>query len=371
MSEQKMEIVKKNSEVKATKDELVYLSYNHEMLLPCSIVSSDESITFKFETQNIFPFSTILNYDEDKYRLLANCADLYILNNELEFSMNPENLMYDINMRPKVLIRDKKDEYSADGDFIKKYKALSAAVLNPKYKYEDYYNGGADLFKKNHDTYKIYECDDVNRIKDYLIEKYKTLCSDKKEKKVLIEKKNLKFMKFAFPILILIILITSSFTALAYIKTIPMKETLLSADDNYLDGNYIEVQEVLSDIAVDDMPESQKYVLARSYIASEGITQEQKTNILNGITTNTDISVLDYWIYIGRLDFDSAIDNAQKIGDDELLLYAYIKQLSGVKEDNTITGEEKASKINELEEKINSISDSLTQTGTEPATSAQ
>ena len=37
---------------------------------------------------------------------------------------------------------------------------------------------------------------------------------------------------------------------------------------------------------------------------------------------------------------------------NELLIYAYIKQLSNVKDDTKISGEEKAEKVKELEEKI-------------------
>jgi len=149
------------------------------------------------------------------------------------------------------------------------------------------------------------------------------------------------------------------FVLTAYIKTIPLKDTLLTANENYLTGNYVEVQKGLFSIPMEDLSKSEKYILSRSYVASEGMTQKQKANVLNTITTNADIAVLDYWISVGRLDFDNAVDRAQKIGDDQLLIYAYIKHRAVVKEDNTISGEEKTTLLSSLEEKINRITESL------------
>jgi Predicted membrane protein len=358
MENQNIIITKRKSEIRASREELVYLSYNNEMLIPCNILMSDDDIAFNFDAENLVPGTGILGFQEEKYRFLANCAKFELLSREFDFSMNLENLMYDINLCPKVMIRDKV-ENNPGNSFIKKYKALAGAVLAPKYTYEDYYKGGEDLYKKNSDIAKMSEFNSAWEISRYFIEKYEQIRSEKRAKTVAVGKTSLKIIRIAIPVLAAGILVMAFFVLTAYIKTIPLKDTLLTANENYLTGNYVEVQKGLFSIPMEDLSKSEKYILSRSYVASEGMTQKQKANVLNTITTNADIAVLDYWISVGRLDFDNAVDRAQKIGDDQLLIYAYIKHRAVVKEDNTISGEEKTTLLSSLEEKINRITESL------------
>ena len=60
----------------------------------------------------------------------------------------------------------------------------------------------------------------------------------------------------------------------------------------------------------------------------------------------------DFWILIGRLKFAEAIDMAKRLGDKEMLLFAYIKEFNYLKADLSKSGEEKAARISELEKLI-------------------
>lgn len=356
---------KKISDLKVTKEEIPFLSHQCEFLVPNKTYTSEDRVSFEFQAEGLFRCSDILKTTKDKYRFLANCADLKNLNEEFDFSMHPENIMCDINLIPKILLRDKIGQLTdVKKLFLDRYKALAGCILNSKYSYDSYYQGGNDLFQKNLDLGTIADCDDVEKIKTFFLNQYNHLCKLEEKTKVAVSKKKVIFCKIIIPILVLFMLGLGAAASMAYIVQIPFKDTILSADNYYLAGNYVEVQTVLSNISVDDLPISQKFILSRSYIISEGMTQEQKTNILNGITFNTNELVMNYWIYVGRLDFDNAIDAAQKIGDDELLLYAYMKQRAVIQENNSLSGEEKTNKLKELEEKITSITDAITSQST-------
>jgi len=356
---------KKISDLKATKEEISCLSHQCEFLVPSKTYISEDSVSFEFSADGLFSCSDMLKTTKDKYRFLANCADLKNINEEFDFSMQPENIMCDINLVPKILFRDKIEQLTdVKGLFLDRYKALAGYILNPKYSYENYYHGGRDLFQKNRNLSTIVDCNDVEKIKTFFLNQYNQLCELEEKTKVAVSKKKVMFCKIAIPILSLFILGLAVAVSMAYIMQIPLKDTILSADNYYLTGNYVEVQNALLNISVDNLPIAQKFILSRSYIISEGMTQEQKTNILNGITFNTNELVMNYWIYVGRLDFDHAIDAAQKIGDDELLLYAYMKQRAVIQENNTLSGEEKTNKLKELEEKITSMTDVITRDST-------
>lgn len=358
MNEEKFTIKKKISDLNATAEEIRFLSYNSKMLVPCEFETEDEIVCFKFNIGGLSSVKSGIEDFNEKYRFLANCADLYNLCEEFEFSMKLDNLMYDVNLCPQILIRDKRNEHTKT-DFLKKYKALSAAVLNPKYTYDNYYNGGDDLFKRNPRLNKIKECSNIKDLKNFFLDCYESNREKEKANKVLVNKRSKTAVKAVIPVLAVIAAALGVSALIAYIQMIPFKDAMLRANDNYFSENYIEVQKTLEDISLEELPFSQKYILARSYISSESMTQKQKEIVLEGITMNTDEAVINYWVYVGRLDFDKAIDQAQKIDDKELLLYAYIKQRSALKDDSTISGEEKTAKVNEIEEKIASITGSM------------
>lgn len=352
-------IKKKKSELNAKAKEIVFLSYHSNMLADCTIEEQDDEVLFSFNTEGLKSCKQICDIGFEKYRFLANCAELLLPYKELDFTLNPENIMYDLNLTPVVLIRDKQIG-KTEIDFLRMYKSLCGTIINPKYSYADYENGGTDLFGKSDRLKKIASCETVADLKAYLTNKYKSLRTTEENKKVNVNKKNYSLLRILIPILSVLVLVAGGFAAFAYFNTIPYQDLLIKADNAYYKGNYVEVQNTLESIDLDKLPLSQKYILSRAFVSSESMTQQQKTTVLNGITMNTDEAVMDYWIYLGRLDFDNAIDIAQKIDDNELLLYAYIKQLTNVKDDTTISGEEKAAKVKDLEEKIAALTDELT-----------
>lgn len=359
MSEEKFTITKKKTELNAVAEEINCLSYKNKFLAPCLVHSDEEEVSFEFDIARL-DFCDKKNFDRDeKYRFLANCSELYELCGEFEFALKPNNLMCDINLCPRVLVRDKCINPDYREDFLHKYKSLVACVLCPRFTYEDYLNGGEDLFRKNSELSAVMECKDVEELREYLLNSYMAYVDNQRENKVLVNRKHKTAIKVCVPILIVLAVALGVLASFAYFKMIPFKIELLDADEEYFSGNYIEVQEALADISVDELPFAQKYILSRSYVSSESMTQDQKENVLEGITMNTNEVVMDYWIYVGRLDFDDAIDQAQKIGDDELLLYALIKQRSNLESDSSISGEAKTEQLNEIDEKISTITDSV------------
>ena len=70
--------------------------------------------------------------------------------------------------------------------------------------------------------------------------------------------------------------------------------------------------------------------------------------------------MMEYWIYIGRLNPLEAENIAMQRSDDELLLYAYMLEKDLTETDNQMTGEEKATKLSELEGKIKTLAEKYT-----------
>ena len=325
-----IEIKVKNIDLNIEKEIRFLLANKNKYLLDCEIEETDDECIFRFCSDGIYSFDSLDKLSkEDKYRLLVNVADMEELTEEYSFSIAPSNLVFDINLVPKVLVRDKKTEFG-NSDFYTSYKALSAYILYEKYTYEQ-----------------------------YITERY---LKDKKvntETKILVKKSEYKKMKYSIPITMIIgaaILVYGIF--LQYVR-LPYRDKIISAYGSYISSDYIKVEDTLQDIKIEKLSKNVKYILARSYIFTEGLTTEQRDNLLEYTDINIDINILDFWIALGRCDFAVAEDIAKKIGNNEFLLFTYIKHSAYLKADVTITGEEKVDAINDLDKKIKELSESM------------
>jgi len=118
----------------------------------------------------------------------------------------------------------------------------------------------------------------------------------------------------------------------------------------------------LSNISVSTINEHEKYIPAVAYIRSQSVdafSKETKDMLIERLSYNSDVKQLDYWIYLGRADADNAIDIAQRLSDNQLLLYAYIQKYEIVSADTTLSGDDKSSKLNSIKENIKDLAQTL------------
>ncbi len=343
------------NELDLSEDEYSFLVYNNKMLVPCGLEQNGNSVTLKFDLCETEQFSNISEKTRaEKLRCLINCSGFADLRKMYSFSLAPSNLVYDINSYPMVIERNVSKR---NDDFINEYKALIASVLYPKYSYDDYYLGGNDLFRKKKLLKDISGCSSAEQIKSVLMEAYSEEEKDIRDNKKIISKRKVIASRIAIPVLSLITLFSCVVGYILMFIEIPYRDNVISANNAYISEDYLAVQNSMSNIEIDKIQKHEKYILSRSYVITESLTEEQKKHILSGITLKTDERVMCYWIEIGRLNFDEAIDYAQRIGDDELLLFALIKKTAYVKGNTSITGEEKTELLNSLESQIKELTE--------------
>lgn len=343
------------NELNLSGDEYTFFVYNNKMLVPCEMEQNDDSVVLRFDLNGTESFDNISAKSRvEKLRCLINCSEFSDLRKMYSFSLNPSNLVYDMNLYPMAVERS---TFRRNDDFLNEYKALIASVLYPKYSYDDYYFGGKDLFRKKKLLKEISFCGSIEEIRALLTEAYSEEEHDIRENKKLISKRKVIASRIAIPVLSLITVFVCVVGYILMFIEIPYRDNVISANNAYISEDYLAVQNSMSDIGIENIKKNEKYILSRSYVITESLTEEQKKHILSGITLKTDERVMCYWIEIGRLNFDEAIDYAQRIGDDELLLFALIKKTAYVKSNTSITGEEKTELLNSLESQIKELTE--------------
>ncbi|MCL2342380.1 MAG: hypothetical protein FWC62_00555 [Firmicutes bacterium] len=340
----------RNSELEVAKNKRAFLTFPAEGLANCTLEEAEDGVTFVFDTAGLTPISGLSRSSlEEKCRFLVNCAALEELCAEYDFSLSPDNLLMDINLRPRVLIRDARREDSA---FLPEYKALIGCVMYRKYGYEDYLNGGTDLYKKKKLLSELTAPETVAEVKDLLLQQFHASTEKTRTTKKLVPKRNALLSRIGIPVLAAALCAAAFFLWQAKFQDIPYKDSVIRANAAYVGGNYLGTQQALTGYAPTKLDYNTNYILARAYVATEALTDAQKNNILQGLTLKTNAEIFNYWIYLGRLQFTEAIDIATRFGDNELLLFAYMKYEVVVKNDTTMAGDQKTALLSELDNKI-------------------
>lgn len=279
---------------------------------------------------------------------LQNIAKLY------QFTLNPDNLFYDIQGR--VFVKER-DVYSTEKEyepepFLNEYKSLIGCTLVKKYKFEDYHNGGQDLLAEDKFLSEILACTDVDQILDKLHQEYFRYRKDHQERFVEVSKSKNRNANIALGILGILIVAGTMLLGYQMIWIRPYEEAVIAANEAYLQSDYNRTIEAMRSVDVNRMNVYQKYILAYSCVRCESFSDDNMNNILNTLSLNGDEKIMEYWIYINRLDTETAADIAMQESSDQLLFYAYLKEKSVIENDTSLSGQEKNERLSNIENKL-------------------
>lgn len=356
-----IEIVRKKSEMNA-EGSLAYkrLELERRQFLPCRMEEQKEEYKICYDTTGFRAFPEIRRERRiDILLVLLGIAGLYELSEEYRFSLRPENVFFDRHRNAAVMERDlyARGEEGENEWFLPEYKALIGYALQKKYSYEDYLEGGNALAIKTRILKPISQMESVEKIVEYLEMEYEKLAEDERENRTMVKKGWLKVNRI-YRAVSLILLFGLS-VGMVYRQTVekPREQALLAASDAFVRNDYLKVMDELADLRLDRIPEMQQYMLASAYVKSENLTMEQKENILGTLTPGGEKKRIHYWICLGRMDVSEAQNLAMQQSDDELLLYAYLKEKNLLEKDQEISGEEKTARLADLQSRIDKLSE--------------
>ena len=340
-----------NSALAVPKEKRPFLTYPATGLVSCVLEETDDSVNFVFDANGMEPAEHISAYPKwDQLRFLVNCAGLEKTSSLYDFSMALTNLQMDINLVPQALVRDQREP--GENDFLNCYKALIGSVLRPKVAYDNYLSGGDGLYKKNRLLARLAALDTVADIQQALVKEHQKLLEKTKRTKKLVARKNVIISRLSIPLLTVALLVAAFFIGRFILVEVPFRDRVIAASLAYINNDPLTVQRELRSYPVDRLSDETLHFLSRSYVATEALTPTQINTILVGLSRLTAPIVFEYWIHLGRLYFAEAIDIAQRLGDDELLLFAYLKQQEYVRGDMSLTGEERTTTLNYLQGQI-------------------
>jgi len=330
-----------------------------EHFLPMKWEEQEEAIVFTYNIRKLTPFSEIC---KEEYvtilNLLMQAARFQKDIESYSFSMELENLYCNTNGEIVIKSRDLASAHRhTETEFLVSYKALIACALTGQYNYKDYREGGEELLQKHPATAPLFEIMNVEEIVRYLEELKQNYILKQKATKVYVNKKMNIALKISAFVLLLLTVLLGIYSSIQYFDTVPRLTAVNNAGNAYIETDYVALIDALKGIETEDLDQHQKYILALAYLQSESLANEQKSNIAGKLTWRTNEKELAYWISIGRLDAEQAENLAMQLSDDELLLYAYMKDKSQIESDTALTGQEKEQALKEIQVKIDELAD--------------
>lgn len=337
---------------------LLSLVQPRQFFLDCRIEEEKESVTFLYEIQDRKRFSDLRQ--ERIINRLRALLEIPILRGsfgEIRFTLHPDNLYYDRNFRPYIRKRDLYDRgaWGEKEEFLRQYKALIGHVMQRRYSFDDYITGGEDLYHKNPFLKRVAMARDIEELTTLLRNEYEVQEEMTLHRKVEVGKTWYRLNTGCIIAAGALILLAAAYISYMLFSQIPGKNARIYAAEHYLEGNYVKVIDDLQGISPGYLDKYMKYILAVSYVRGESLTQEQKDNILETLRIDGEEKLKEYWIYLGRLDTVEAQNIAMQRSDNELLLYAYMTEKAVLEKNTEITGEEKADRLSELEDKIEEL----------------
>lgn len=341
------------------------LEEKHHLFLPCRIEEEKETVCMCFDLRGMRNAEELKGTDRlMKLRFLLHTADLEELYQRYEFSLEPENLYYDILGRVKVRRRDiiPTGTKNRTGHFLRQFQALTGYLLEGAGSYEDYLYGGMEVMKARSMMTVFFEPGDMQEEKKILSECCDNILEEEEKNIKKVGIRHYKRLKiYSILSIFLLILLTISFVY-SFIWYIPKEERLGEAQDAYMRKDYTEMIDSLKGFRTEELDHAYKYMLATAYIKGQAVdtfSAEDKENILSKVNYQSGEDVLDYWIHLGRLETGEAQELAMKMSDDQLLLYAYMHELRQVEENDELPGKEKSERKQELIKEIEELAGKL------------
>ena len=333
------------------------------------IEKTEDGFTFTYDIKDLMDFEWLKKQDR-KYKLKAiyNFAEIQRKCEEFLVLAEETNFRFDLNARTKILFRDIRKNDDNGNAFIEIYRAFAGALLCTEYSMKELLNGGLSILKcdngkeKRHRLFtadsflkKALEFETVEEIKNAALEEYRAIEKYEKENLRTISRRGKIIRNITTIVSAVLATICVSLFLYFYFAHYRIEKQVVLANEAFISKNYVDCIDELKDVGVDVMSTNTKYILSFSYAKTENLRQSEITGLTERLSLLTSTKELEYWIYLERGEYDNAYDRAMALSDDQLLIYAYMKELDYLNTNTDIPGEEKQTRIEELQNEIEKL----------------
>lgn len=339
----------KKSSLQAQKNyEFDLISRSHPDLLPVTLSKTESGIIFEYQTIGLTPLLEADNSNEiEVLRTLINALSLFDLYQILQIDLNPKNLYQDISLNVKVAHRDihEKEVIVNEESFVNEYLCLLGAMMQDKYIYENFKENGLVLLEKKKTTKKF---TNMKKIADIEFALNEMLIQTKKEQDdtlTLVRKDQFEKLRRTTRIAIVTTIVLIALSAYLFFYQNQFNQAISDGFSAYIRSDYAHTVDILSELNINRMDKMTMYTLASAYIRTQSLADEQRENILVGVTPSSAELVLEFWVLMAQGDYTKAVDTARLLGNADYLVYGYLRKRVRVEQDPNLSGSEREAQL--------------------------
>ncbi|MGM8364439.1 type VII secretion protein EssB [Virgibacillus sp. W0181] len=281
----------------------------------------------------------------------------------LKLIVCPENVMYDLGLTPHFLhygVSESIPPYEDDHERLwREARAITASVVDDKY---DFYT-----YLQHHETITLSDkAKSIMTASSYdelleMIEVQLKELDNFNHTTIKLPKKKWKRHRIVLLIIAFLLVPSLAYNGFATFFKIPESEAYVESSNYFLQDQYSSVFSTLKGYDEEKMPYVVQYQLAKSYIKNEALTEEQRANVENSVTLQSDRNYFLYWILIGRGVNEKATDIARILENRDLIIYGLLKYREEIKGDQSLNGSEREERIKEVQSEIDEYKQEMEQ----------
>lgn len=299
-----------------------------------------------------------------KLHVLKNMEYFFtLLDKGYTYILHPNNLVYNDNMIPRAIyvgyVGVLEPVHQLQEDMLHQFKCLVFSTLDSSEDFEKLANGALEYTKKTTFLERVYHAATHQELFSFITEAFEKEFGQYHHQNIAVNKKQYMRMRIIALIASVFGTIAIALAFFALSVQIPFKDKMNDATTYFVSSDFGNVIRTLYNVDTSSLPQAQKYMLAYSYILEEPMSATSRTSATNAISTNSDPRFLDFWIYMGRLEYEKALDIAKVLTDLNLEYHATFRAIEILKADASISGSEKEQKIKDFSSKLEDLEEKL------------
>lgn len=331
------------------------------------INSAEDQIIISLEVPSQYePFSKVMEMNmlsrwQYTYNLLHLVQHHHL--SRLNIIVCPSNLLVDRGLNPHFIhygVKESIPPYKLDADVVwHELKATIASVVAPDFDFETYYYH-YETIDLPETAKKIMDAVEFDELADFISEQ---IVQEELFEREIEQVPKQKWKRNRYSLLAAVILLIPAIIFIIYVSffRIPEQKAYVESNHSFLQNRYSSVIDKLEGYSPERMPYVVQYQLAKSYIENESLTEEQRSNLRNLLSLQTDRRYFLYWIYVGRGEFDEAIDIAKRFEDRDLILFSLYKYRLEIQTDTSLKGKDREEKLKEIDGEIREYENEIEQ----------
>ncbi|MCC9023726.1 type VII secretion protein EssB [Bacillus nakamurai] len=266
----------------------------------------------------------------------------------------PENIVFDKALTPHFLyygVKESLPPYEEDGQRVwKELKAAAALAADGAYTFEEYlkYN---ETLAFSPEAKSILEAETFEELEETIQNTIDRLEARDKTY-IKIPKKKWKIQRYAGLALAVALVPALLYSMYILFFAQPKQEAIVDSNRAFLNQQYSKVIDTLAKYDAESLPESVQYELASSYVAVEKLSEEQRKNIGNLVTLQSDPKHFLYWIDIGRGENEEAISIGRKLEYNPYIWLGLSKYKQQLLADDSMKDDEKQKELDSVQSEL-------------------